>query len=69
MKRKMTQEDLRDKGVPFVCNNCGARPTADDVVRLDGNCDVCGDEILAYTIEAAQMIIKLKAEVEGKAGA
>lgn len=25
--RKMTEEDLRHKGLPFVCNNCGAKPT------------------------------------------
>ena len=61
MKRPMTPEDLRDKGVPFACDNCGAKPTAEDVIRLNGNCDVCGDEIIAYTIDTAELILKLKA--------
>jgi transcription initiation factor IIE alpha subunit len=56
----MTQEDLRDKGDPFACNNCGAKPTAEDVVRLNGNCDVCGDEIIACTIDTAKLILNLR---------
>lgn len=61
MKRPMTPEDLRDKGLPFECNNCGAKPTADDVVRLNGNCDVCGDDIITYTIDAAELLIRIQA--------
>jgi len=61
MKRPMTQEDLRDKGLPFACNNCGAKPTAEDVVRLNGDCDVCGDKIITYTIDTACLLIRLQA--------
>jgi len=63
MKRPMTPEDLRDKGLPFACNNCGAKPTAEDVVRLNGNCDVCGDDIITYTIDTAYLLIRLQANM------
>ena len=62
MRRPMTPEDLRDKGLPFACDNCGAKPTAEEVVRLGATCDVCGDEIHAYAIDTAELIIKLKFE-------
>lgn len=63
MKRPITMEDLRDKGLPFECTNCGTKPTSEDVVRLGGICEVCNDTIIAYTIDTAELLIKLKAEI------
>jgi ribosomal protein S27E len=61
MKRQMTEEDLRDKGMPFKCNNCGQKPMLDDVIKHGAECQVCGDEVITYTLEAAKLIRQLLA--------
>jgi hypothetical protein len=59
MKRSMTEEDLRDKGLPFACNNCGRKPTLEDVLAHGMNCQLCGDEVFAYTEDTAKLISEL----------
>ena len=64
MKRSMTEEDLRDKGLPFACNNCGRKPTLEDVLAHGMNCQLCGDEVFAYTEDTARLIAQLTAAKE-----
>jgi len=64
MKRPMTVYDLKDKGVPFVCVNCGNRPTLDEVISGDGVCLLCQDEIIAYTVDTAILLKKLITKAE-----
>ena len=59
MKRSMTEEDLRDKGLPFACNNCGQKPTLEDVLKHGAECQVCGDDVITYTLDAAKLISRL----------
>lgn len=61
LKRQITNEDLKDKGFPFECENCGNKPTPADVVRLSAVCDICGDSIIAYTLDTAELLVKLSA--------
>lgn len=60
----MREEDLTDKGVPFFCNNCGHKPTLQKVIANNAECEICQDEIYEYTIEAAEMILKLTEKAE-----
>ena len=60
--RPMTHRDLEYKGFPGACNNCGNKPTPEDVVKHNGSCTVCGDEIITYSIDTAQLILKLTAQ-------
>lgn len=48
MKREINQEDLRYKGLPFECCNCGNKPLVDDVIEHNGACGICGDSIITY---------------------
>ena len=59
MQRKMTEEDLRDKGLPFECNNCGRKPTLAEVLEYGGECQLCGDEVCAYTVDTALLLATL----------
>lgn len=59
LRRKITEEDLRDKGYPFECENCGNKPTPEDVVKYNGQCAICDDTIIAYTIDTAECLIFL----------
>lgn len=59
MKRPMTPTDLEDKGVPFACVNCGNRPTLDEVISGDCVCQLCGDAVIAYTLDTALMLKRL----------
>ena len=59
MKQKMTEEDLRDKGLPFECNNCGRKPTLAEVLEHGGTCQLCGDEVFAYTVDTARLLATL----------
>jgi len=61
LKRKITREDLSDKGFPFECENCGNKPTASEVIKHNGSCSICGDNVIAYTVDTAEYIIKLEA--------
>ena len=58
LKRKLFFTDLEDKGYPFECVNCGQKPIPEDVIQFGGSCEICGDEIIAYTIDTAEFIIK-----------
>lgn len=59
LNRPMRPEDLKDKGFPFGCRNCGNKPTPQQVVDYNGDCEVCGDTITTYSIDAAELIIAL----------
>jgi hypothetical protein len=59
MKRAPTVADLRDKGFPFECLNCGNKPTPTQVLEHGGDCECCGDTIIAYTIDTAEYIAKI----------
>jgi len=63
LRRPITTEDLKDKGVPFACTNCGSKPTLYEVILGDGFCQICGDEVIAYTVDTARMIKDLEAKV------
>jgi len=45
------------KEYPFVCTNCGSKPTPEQVVDNHGDCKVCGDSIVAHTIDVAEYIL------------
>lgn len=60
MNQKITEEDLRHKGFPFECENCGNKPTPEEVVRLLAMCAVCGENVIAYTIDTAELLLKLQ---------
>ncbi|MDA3808348.1 MAG: hypothetical protein PF440_10625 [Thiomicrorhabdus sp.] len=58
LARAVTEEDLKRKGYPFECENCGNNPTPENVVKYGGSCEICGDSIIAYTVDTAEYIIK-----------
>jgi len=58
----MKESDLKYKGLPFECENCGNKPTAEDVVKFKGACELCGESIVAYSVDTAELILKLKQE-------
>jgi len=64
MKRPITTEDLQHKGLPFECNNCGQKPSLADVLENSGQCHICGDEVIAYTVDTAELIRELQQGVE-----
>ena len=59
MKRKITGEDLRDKGLPFECSNCGRKPALAEVLEHGGECQLCGDDVFAYTVDTAKLLATL----------
>lgn len=64
LNRQVRPEDLRNKGFPFECQNCGNKPLPQQVIDFHGDCEICGDTIVAYTIDVAEMIVKLLKEYE-----
>lgn len=48
------------KNTLFICDNCGFKPTLDKVVEFNATCEVCGDTIIAYTVDCAEAILKLE---------
>lgn len=58
LKRPMCPYDLRDKGYPFECSNCGNKPTPRQVVDHDGDCEICGYSVVSYTVDVAKMILR-----------
>ena len=66
MKMPLNEEDLRDKGLPFSCNNCGRKPPLAEVLEHGAECQVCGDEVFAYTLDTAKVIASLMATAEAK---
>jgi hypothetical protein len=57
LNRPIRQEDLQPKGFPFACDNCGNKPTPQQVVDHHGDCEICGDTIITYTVDAAELLI------------
>ena len=47
-----------DKTFPFECDNCGHKPTAQEVVDYKGECVKCGDSVITYTVDAAECILQ-----------
>jgi hypothetical protein len=58
LNRPITEEDIKDKGYPFECNNCGNKPTPESVIKHGGDCEICGDTVIAYTVDTAQFILE-----------
>lgn len=46
---------------PFECENCGHKPTPQEVLNHHGDCDKCGDTVITYTVDAAECIVRLMA--------
>jgi hypothetical protein len=57
LNRPVEHSDLEDKGFPFQCENCGNKPTPSEVVEHNGSCAICGDSVIAYTVDTAEYII------------
>ena len=57
LKRQPVAEDLKYKGFPFECDNCGNKPTPSQVIDNHGQCEICGDTIIAYTVDTAEYIV------------
>jgi hypothetical protein len=51
---------------PFECDNCGHRPTPQEVVDLRASCKKCDDIIRAYTIDTAEVILDLLPKEKAK---
>lgn len=66
LNRAITEEDLRPKGFPFSCSNCGNKPTPKQIIERHGDCEICGDTIMVYTIDTAVLITQLATMVEWK---
>jgi len=46
---------------PFECENCGHKPTPQEVLDHHGDCAKCRDTVIAYTVDAAECILRLMA--------
>lgn len=46
---------------PFECENCGHKPTPQEVIANHGDCAKCGDTVIAYTMDTAELILSLSA--------
>ena len=57
MNKQINIEALEDKGFPFQCENCGNKPTPQQVVDHDGDCEFCGDTIITFTIDTAEILL------------
>ena len=60
LKRKLTEEDIKYKGFPFECSNCGNKPLPKEVISNAGNCAICEESIVAYSVDTAELILKLQ---------
>lgn len=49
---------------PFQCTNCGHKPTPQEVIDHGGDCAKCKDTVIAYTVDAAECILRLMANTE-----
>lgn len=50
----------REAKSPFECQNCGHKPTPQEVTDRSGECVKCGDVIIAYTVDAAESLATLR---------
>jgi ribosomal protein S27E len=64
LNRQIQSKDVQGKGYPFACNNCGNRPTPLQVIEHQGNCEICGDAIVAYAVDTAKYILSNEAPKE-----
>ena len=46
---------------PFQCENCGHKPTPQDVVKHGGECEKCKDVVVAYTVDTAEVLLAMMA--------
>jgi hypothetical protein len=42
---------------PFECENCGHKPTPQEVIDHHGDCSKCRDTVSTYTVDAAEYIL------------
>lgn len=64
LKRPINENDLKSKGLPFECSNCGNKPVASQVIEFYGDCEICGDTIITYTVDTAEIIAKLEGDLK-----
>lgn len=48
---------------PFECENCGHKPTPQEVLDHHGDCAKCRDTVITYTVDAAECIVRLMANL------
>lgn len=51
---------------PFECENCGHKPTPQEVLDHHGDCAKCRDTVITYTVDAAECIVRLMANDRGE---
>jgi len=51
---------------PFECRHCDNKPTPEDVLKYDGGCKKCRDEIVTNTLDAAALFLKLRNRLDIK---
>jgi len=56
-----SQSAVLDTTTPFECDNCGHRPMPQEVIEYKGDCAKCKDTVIAYTVDAAECIIAVRA--------
>lgn len=49
---------------PFECENCGHKPTAQEVLDHHGDCSKCRDTVITHAVDAAECIVRLMAATE-----
>ena len=47
----------------FECDNCGYKPSMDEVLLHKGDCPKCKDTVIAFTVDAAERITQLEREL------
>jgi len=52
---------------PFACDNCGHKPDAQEVIDHYGDCSKCGDTVKAFTVDAAEYILRSQAALRSAA--
>ena len=56
-----TGPEAEEFPLPFECENCGFKPTAQEVLDHNAACPRCRDSVIAYTIDTAEYILKQRA--------
>jgi len=59
LNRPVNAEDIESKGFPFQCENCGNKPAPGKVIEYQGSCEICGDSIIAYSVDTAEYIVRM----------
>ena len=59
----MSKSDTPTPMTGFECENCGKKFDAEQVINLNCTCDDCDDSIAAYTVDVAEYVVQLKAQL------